>query len=130
MNVERRTDTLLAGVVETGFDLNFTRGFRDAGAFLRSHHVSAKVIVRIINYGPRRAAADMASPEERLVPVAPLMNYMPLPGIGPTIRSDHAGLNDSNPMPDVAICSLEKLNIIDSDMRKVDSDAACRFSMP
>jgi len=85
MNIDRRIDTLLAGIVDKGFAMNFSRGFRDAGAFLRVHQVSAKVIVRVINYGPRRAFAAALPPMAEHLPfVAPVLMHASLTGTGET----------------------------------------------
>lgn len=86
VNTDRRIDTLLAGIVDKGFELNFSHGFRDAGAFLRTHRVPAKVIVRVINYGAHRTLLGlMPLPEVCLVSVEPIMmntalNAMAVPG--------------------------------------------------
>lgn len=56
MDIERRTDLPLAEVVRKGFELNFSRGFRISGEFLRTYRVPPKVVVRVINYGPRRTS--------------------------------------------------------------------------
>lgn len=83
MNTDRRIDTLLAGIVDKGFAMNFSRGFRDAGAFLRAHQVSAQVIVRVINYGPRRAFAAALPPLGKHLPfVEPALIHASLTGTG------------------------------------------------
>lgn len=56
MYTERRIDVPLAAVVRKGFDLNFSHGFRASGEFLRSYLVPSQVVIRVINYGPRRTS--------------------------------------------------------------------------
>jgi len=58
MKNERRIDAGLAVIVDTGFELNFSKGFRIAGAYLRTHSVPSRVVARVINYGMRRPYAE------------------------------------------------------------------------
>jgi hypothetical protein len=58
MKNERRIDAGLAVIVDTGFELNFNKGFRIAGEYLRTHSVPPHVVARVINYGMRRPCAE------------------------------------------------------------------------
>lgn len=71
MKTERRIDAALADIVHAGFELNFSKGFRFTGDYLRHHHVPANVVARVINYGRQRCQEPSASlGEDVMAPVA------------------------------------------------------------
>jgi hypothetical protein len=56
--LDRRLDAARAVIVDTGFELNFNKGFRIAGEYLRAQGVPPNVVMRVINYATRRAVVE------------------------------------------------------------------------
>lgn len=57
MDKDRRVDTAMGLVVDSGYRLNFEQGYKKAVPFLKFHGVPATVVMRLINYDRRRAPA-------------------------------------------------------------------------